>query len=200
MTKKSVKTAAKNTKKSAKKITSARSTPRSKHKPFATFQTKLAGGDWLIGTFCEENKQACYFLAEPTADGKFVVSVLERAGTSTSSLKGFPCIIQNVLDDKLVDKIEERVAEYAGDTFPVDAELHAVEDVLGTVALSEPAAGGKSHQSTHTTGDSFEPLLGPVTSRAKFRNASLDTLEQVRKAEALDNNPLRSMAKNLRLW
>ena len=98
--------------------------PRSKHKAFSQMQFRLAGDDWLIALWNENNKQACYFLAEPIiadagpAKGKslgVLVSALERRGESTCTLPGLPKKFKT--PDDAAEWLERRMDDYPGDTF-----------------------------------------------------------------------------------
>jgi len=95
--------------------------PRVKHKAFGQMQFRLAGDDWLIALWSENNRQAMYFLAEPVGPGEpgVWVSALERRGESTSTFEGLPKKFKTV--DAATDWIEARMDHYVGDTFAAGA-------------------------------------------------------------------------------
>lgn len=105
--------------------------PRVKHKMFGQLQFRLAGDDWLIGLWNENNKQAMYFLAEPIAgEGAhkgekfgYWVSALERRGETTSSFKGLPKKFKTT--DDAAEWLEGKLDEYEGDEFVKQAPASA---------------------------------------------------------------------------
>lgn len=97
--------------------------PRTKHAEFAETSFRLLGDDWILCIWCQANKQACYFLAEPDygsgPDAKkiigYFVSALERAGESASALPGLPRRFKTT--DAAADWLSTRLMDYAGDVF-----------------------------------------------------------------------------------
>lgn len=113
--------------------------PKTKHTEFATMQFRLAGDDWLIAIWNRHNRQACYFLAEPSeVDPKdkkralgYFVSSLEREGIARSVFPSLPRLFKTT--DKAVDWLEDQIEGYAGDEF-VPALPAGAEPAVARVA------------------------------------------------------------------
>ena len=123
--------------------------PRTKHKSFATMMFRAAGDDWFICAHNPNNKQAAYFLAEPTygtgADKEkmigYFVSGLERAGESEFRMRGLPRKFKDV--ETAAEWLEEALEDYAGDEFKGGegvSELKAVTPPEAFVEAVKPSA------------------------------------------------------------
>ena len=114
--------------------------PRTKHYAFATMMFRAAGDDWFICAHNPNNKQAAYFLAEPTrgegADKHkiigYFVSGLERAGESEFRMRGLPRKFKDV--ETASEWIEEALEDYAGDEFKNGEGFSELKGVKPTTA------------------------------------------------------------------
>ncbi len=145
--------------------------PKVKHKPFASFCTKLQDQDWMIGIFNPNDKTAAYFLAEPTPKSAnpphgglketskakiaahhsgFVVSALSRQGLVESTITGLPRKFKAVED--AMEWLEGQIDQYAGDGVPgiltafetdadVISDFKTVGVVTGRTKCSEDIQG-----------------------------------------------------------
>ena len=112
--------------------TSAKPSLKVKHKPFASFCTRLQDNDWMIGVFNPNDKTAAYFLAEPippnsseaqqlktkkaSGPASYIVSALARQGLAETSIKGLPKKFKAV--DDAMEWLESKIEEYEGDKVP----------------------------------------------------------------------------------